>query len=244
MSIGALDVIDRLPFELQARLEADEYFGDIPVVVAEEGNVAQELARKQAVITEKSGKRGVAVVVLQVLADDPYPNVAFGSLALRPAFQVVENVELNRDANGTGKSARQVARRIRDVIKPLRLAGLTTEFAPDRPCIEPVEIAGELGGVVKAYQVNFITYEADSEAVEMVSEPQFGQEGGAFTLSCATAGAEIWYSTDDSYPAPGRPGSAKYEGPVSVSGELTVRAAAFKAGLIGSSVARATIEIA
>ena len=39
--IGALDVIDRLPFELQARLEADEFFADIPVIGPPEELVKQ-----------------------------------------------------------------------------------------------------------------------------------------------------------------------------------------------------------
>jgi len=32
--ITALDIIDRLPYELKDRLEADSFFEDIPVVVA------------------------------------------------------------------------------------------------------------------------------------------------------------------------------------------------------------------
>ena len=102
--IRAIDVIDLLPGELAARLQCDPFFADIPVIVVESGNVATELARKQAVITEKSGKRGVAVIVLQCLADDTDANVNFGPMILRPAFQVVEQVELNNDPNGTGKS--------------------------------------------------------------------------------------------------------------------------------------------
>ena len=247
MNVGTLDVIDRLPFELQARLEADEFFDDIPVVVAEEGDVAMMIAKKQAVVTEKSGRVGVAVIVLQILADDDYPEVGLGPMTLRPAFQVVENVELNKGANGTQKSARRVARRIRDVIKTLSLGGIVTEFKPDKPAIEPVELAAELGKTVRAYQVNFVTYESDDEPAGQVDPPQFAAVDGPtpqVEITCATAGAAIWYSLDGSYPAPGRPGASLYTAPLDIpEAGLTVRAACYQAGLIASQVLRRAVTV-
>lgn len=242
--IGVLDIIDRLPQELAARLESDPFFADIPVVVAEDGDVRAEMERKQAAIAAKSGRRGVAVIVLPLVGNDDYPNVAFGPMTLRPAFQVVEVVELNRDAQGTGKSARRVARRIRDVIKPLVLCGMTTEFTPDNPCIEPVKLSEEMGKV-QAFQVNFLCYEADTEPVEQVGRPGFAAVPGAVpavSLASTTEGAEIWYSIDESYPGPNRPGSALYSEPIPIpAAGLTVRAVARKAGLIDSQVSRATV---
>ena len=52
------DILDCLPFELAARLVSDPFFVDIPIIVAVKGNVAREYQRAQAVITEKSGRRG------------------------------------------------------------------------------------------------------------------------------------------------------------------------------------------
>lgn len=246
--IGTLDVIDRLPFELQARLEADEFFVDVPVVVMEAGNIKLELDRKQAALTAKGGKRGVAVIVLQVVADDEYANVAFGPMTLRPAFQVVEFVEMNRDSSGTQKSARRVARRIRDVIKPLMLWGLTTEFIPDNPCIAPVTLAEELGKSVVAYQVNFLTYEADTEPMGQVVTPQFVPNNDGtrtFRIECGTAGATVYYTVDESFPGPSSSTTAQiYDAGVGIeipAGGVTVRAAGYKAGMIGSQVNRALI---
>lgn len=236
-----IDAIDRIPLELQKRLELDAYFADIPVIVAEEGNVALEMERKQAVITEKLGKIGAAVIVLQFVADDTYPNVAAGPMLLKPAFQVLENIELNRGPNGTGKTARQIARKVRNVIKPLALGGLTTEFVPDRPCIEPINVE-ELGSLVKAYQVSFSCYEA-GDCDEIAGTPEAVSVAGEtpkFTLQCATDGAEIWYCTTDDYPGPGLTGATLFDGnamdiPV---GGITVRVAAYKDGMIASIVAR------
>jgi hypothetical protein len=245
--IQSLDVIDRLPSELQAALEADPFFADIPVIVSDAGNVKAELARKQAIATTKSGRRGAAVIVLQIEAEDEYPEQGFGPLTLRPAFQVIENVEWNHDTNGTKKSHRRIARKIVQIIKPLALIGVVTEFVPDKPCIEAVDLEPELGPLIKASQVNFRTFESDSEVVSQVATPQFAAYPDStpkFQMTCATAGAAVWWSSDDSFPAPGRAGSALYAAPIGIpAAGITVRAAAYKTGMVGSQVNRALIEV-
>lgn len=236
------DIIDLLPYELQARLEEDEFFSDIPVVVAEEGNVAAEMERKQAALKTKAGKRGVAVVVLQVVADDDFPNLAFGPMTIYPSFEVIEYVELNRDANGTQKSARKVARRIRDVVKCMGLVGLVKNMQPDKPCIEPVNVGEELGKLVKAYKVNFKCLEISAQDVSCVAIPHFESLAPAaqFAITCATAEAVIYYTLDDSYPRPSN-GTA-YTSPIEIPAEgVTVRACAYKAGMVASWVNRAVI---
>jgi hypothetical protein len=245
MSILAIDVIERLPNELAQRLMADSFFADIPVIVADEGNVLAEMAKKQAAITTKSGKRGIAVVVLQVIGDDEFSEVNFGPLRLRPAFLVVENRELNIDDKGTGKSARKVARKIVDLIKTLAMVGMTTDFVPDSPCIEPINLKPELGQLI-AYQVNFMTVEADTESLSQVTEPAIAVVGQTFTIACATAGAVIWFTTDDSYPAPtgSNPTSTAtpYTSPVAIpDAGVNVRACAYLEGKTASRVARVEI---
>jgi hypothetical protein len=194
------DIIDKLPLELANCLLTDAFFADIPVVVAEKGNIASEYARAQAVISDATGKRGVAVFVLQIVADDYSNNLQFGPMTLKPAFQVVENPELNQDDNGTHKSARKVARKIRDVIKTQTLIGLVANMTTGKPCIEPTEIK-DLPSVV-AYQVNFECQEVGQQQMTAVQMPQIGV--GAlppqFILTCATPGAQIWYTLDDSFP--------------------------------------------
>jgi hypothetical protein len=193
---SSLEIIDRLPYELAARLEADPFFIDIPVVVFEEGNIKAEMDRKQALVTTKTGRRGVAVIVLQVVADDPYPDVMFNPLLLHPAFQVVELVELNRDPNGTGKSARKVARRIRDLLKIFGMYGVAKTMIADEPCIEPVKLADELGKSVKAYQVNFRCLEDHDELLNQCSRPTFQVTGATLELLSETADAEIYYTIE------------------------------------------------
>jgi hypothetical protein len=247
----AIDIIEQLPGELAARLQCDPFFADIAVVVAEKGNVAAEFARQQAVIQETSGKRGIAVIVLQIVANDFSSNLQFGPMILKPAFQVVENVELNNDGNGTKKSARKVARKIRDVIKNCNLMGLVQDMKSATPCIEPVDLGNES---YVAHQVNFECLEVSNEVLTQVQLPVIAAAGAPsapqFTISCPTLGAAIWFTTDDSFPFNGDkdtyPNSTAqlYSGPVNLAaGATVVRAAAYLDGSIASGVNRATLFV-
>lgn len=250
MSIKAIDTIDALPNEMAAAIACDPWFADIPIVVAEKGNVTRTIAERQSAITEKGGKRGVAVIILQIIGEDEYPNVNFGPMALRVAFQIVENVELNNDPAGTGKSARKVARKLRDVIKPLRLMGLTTDFIPDKPNIEPVTLAEELGKNIVAYQVNFVTYENDDEEISQCATPLFADAGTGtpqIAITSETEGAQVWFTTDDSFPTPtsANPNSTAqlYGVPVDIPETgAYFRAIAIKDGMVASQVNRAWID--
>src|ERR1035441_8938197 len=111
-----LDIIDRLPGELQACLLGDDFFSTVTVLAFDEENVASMAARLQAVQTSKGGKVGRAVIVMPMISDDLHPNVRFGPMTLYPTFQCLENVELNK-RNGDGKTSRRMARRIRDAVK-------------------------------------------------------------------------------------------------------------------------------
>ena len=233
MSYG-LDIIDRLPGELAAALEGDEYFDDIPVIVAEEGNVAQQMARKQAILTAKGGKRGAGVIILPTLADDTKPNVRFGPMTLYPTFQVIESLELNRDARGTGKSARKIARRIRDVIKQYVIQGVITDLRPEVPCIVPLDVSRDIGDQVKSCLVQFVCLECPSESTAFVAMPVGSLVGGQVAITCGTAGAVVWVTVDGSSPLPGK--GQVYAGPVAGVAGGVVRARAFLAGAVPSGV--------
>ncbi len=232
MSPNAQDVIERLPYELEARLAADPYFLDIPVVVADEGNVEQELDKKRSVVTTKSGKRGAAVIVLQIVGQNEFSEVKFGPLRLHPAFLVIEQRELNRGPNGTGKSARQIARRIVDVIVSCRLEMLCWEFVADQPTIEPIAVKDKDGANLIGYQVNFWTVEADAEPITQMTAPVLSAEPGEdLTITSDNPGAEIYFTINDSYPWKGNPMAVLYSQPVPIPDVgFTIRACAYQPG--------------
>lgn len=244
MSILATDPIDLIPTEMESAILADDYLANVVVAVAERGNLAAELARKQAVITARNGKRGAAIIILQLEGEDPKKDTHYGPMTYSPAIQIVENVELNNNATtGTGLSARKIARRLRDIFKHLSLVGICTPFTTDDPFLVPVKL--DEANLV-AYQVNFRTNEADDQNIDKVMQPVITLAGSlpsvTATVTCATAGASIYYTTDGTQPYAGNAGATLYSVPVTVEVASVFRARAFKSGSFPSNVALKNIS--
>ena len=244
-------IVDRLPYELAARLAANPYFCDIVVAVAEEGNVRQMIEAKQAVMRSKGGKWGAAVIVLQIPEEEFRPNLQFGPMMMQPEFQVIELVDQNNSATGTGKSYRQIARQLVKTFKGTIIEGFTKQIATRKPAIEPINLVSEYGDKARGRQVNLECLEASSDGGQQVALPiltPFAGPGPQVQIACATAGALIYYTTDDSYPQPAGVNplsTAKlYGGPINIrAGGLVLRACAYAAGMVDSSVARKTISV-
>lgn len=71
----------------------------------------------------------------------------------------------------------------------------------------------------------------DLNNVPIVATPEVTVEGTTVTASCATEGAEIWYTTDGSMP---HVNGTRYTGPVTASGATTFRFVGIKNGMINS----------
>lgn len=232
------DIIELVPYECAARLNADDYFCDITVVVADEGNVEATIKKMQALQSEKGGKVGLAVVVLQIVADDEYPEQAFGPLTLFPAFQIVEVRELNIGPNGTNKSSRKVARKIVTVIKSFAIAGVCTDFIPVSPVLVPIPASQhKYGDGVILNQVNFKTYECEADEPDtQVASPIATQVNATVVLTSVTAGAAIYYTTDGSYPSKQNK-SLLYGNPIPIpAGGFKLRSCAYLSPMVASYV--------
>ncbi len=89
------------------------------------------------------------------------------------------------------------------------------------------------------------TYTINS-STSQVAAPTFSPAGGTYTsaqtvtISCATAGAAIRYTTDGSEPTAA---STQYAGPINVAGTTVIKAKAFKTGMDDSTVASAAFTI-
>ena len=82
----------------------------------------------------------------------------------------------------------------------------------------------------------------DLNNIPIVATPEVTVEGTTVTATCATEGAEIWYSTDGSMP---HVNGTKYTGPITASGATTFRFVGIKNGMINSleAVASADYEL-
>lgn len=74
-------------------------------------------------------------------------------------------------------------------------------------------------------------------SISRVATPTFGSNSDGFTISCATEGASIYYTTDNTDPDAG---STPYNGAINLSSGTTIKAIAVKDGYIHSSIASFT----
>lgn len=94
--------------------------------------------------------------------------------------------------------------------------------------------------------VDYVRVYQDSGTTTQVSTPAFSPAGGTYTtaqtvtISSATSGATIRYTTDGSTPTASSP---TYTGPITVSSTKTIKAYAVKSGLTDSAVAAAAYII-
>jgi hypothetical protein len=239
---------DRVLVDMQSdivgRLLADEFFSDIAVLSERVAELDYEVQVALGIVTGRAGKAGALVIVQQPTASDEMPNVTFGALDIEWTILVMEETKINRDSvMGTGHSALEIARRVVRVLKHASLGSTGRLMRPGTPLIAPAAavVEGDDGFYVPvSYAVKFSCTEADSEVFLKVANPSISPAGGALpqtvTLACSTAGSSIYYTTDGSYPRSGATGSSLYSAPFSVATASTVRAAAYKSGLIASNV--------
>lgn len=235
MSLAAAQV------DFAARLSADEYFADITVLQERQGDLDNEIARAIGGITKKAGKLGAFVVVAAAEADVGSGDAPLQFDGTRINIFVFENVTLNNGTAGTKKAAIDIATRICEVLHHYRPNGIGQTAFCDRDAIRPEKPPAK--GVI-AYRVA-IRVPVNEDVPTKVSTPTISPETGAapqtVTITCATAGASIYYTTDESYPWSGNTAATLYSTPFAVAAAAVIRAVAFKSDNIASDSALAVI---
>ena len=243
--IGA-DILNEIQSAAAQYLEADEYLVDVPVIVADKGDIEREIQQRLGLagILATGGKLGVCVVAEQVTASDELPDAGVGSpftLSLR--YTVMENRVVNKGSSGTGKRALAIARRIAHVLKYFIVPSMSSPFIPERRTITPLEEAMPLVG----YTVTFACEERGTDMVlESVSKPvATAVSPGTYSVACALAGSSvycIWTSASETYHhayypnarTPGVEGPSNALVTIAPSPDAWLYAAAQATGYIGS----------
>jgi hypothetical protein len=194
--------------------------------------------------TVRNGRMGCAAVVEMPTFDVPQANAPGPQGAFELTTLVAEHPTLNMSAvSGTLESAEAVALKILDIGHRFFVRDVA-EFVAARQALEPAQDFDQAGHV--AYRVRFAFLHASEQSGRVLvptAEELAPAEGlHTVTLTCGTAGADIFYTLDDSFPGVGNPGAVRYEAPFAVASGTVVRWAAYKAGLSGSDVDRATIN--
>jgi hypothetical protein len=194
-----------------ARLNHTAWFGDIVLVNGNTGAIDNSIENALTTLKGAGGKKGACVLV-----DSPAYRAASKSsphalcdLAL--PVTVYEDALFNRGAGGTGKTVSRIAEEViavlhNAVVTPTAGA-LTLGNGDYRPQLDE-----DSGTLIITLDFHLA---AGVLAQPRVPMPLITVSDDTVTISLAAkfAGAEIWYVTDDSWPAPDNPAATLYTQP-------------------------------
>jgi hypothetical protein len=223
-------------------LDQEDFFGrvlaspdlaEVATLLQRKGVTQSDIDTALSVLNERSGKIGACIVVLMPSLVSQSPNSPGPLYNIRMTVQVIEQPLFNLGDTGTGLSAEQIAQHLR-VLFHLFANGHGGTYVFDG--MEPIAVAdGQI-----SYGVSFARKAGDGSAAK-VATPEIAADAGTapanITLTCATAGASIYYTTDgSSYPSSANANATLYTVPFAQATAATIRAVAEKSGLLPSNV--------
>lgn len=228
MAIPADSFLTDLQADFYQRLLSDSFLSQVPILSRDLGDLDNQIANALQGGVPRDGETVSggfiaihAVDVVGISGDTPMP-----IMAVEIRLECAENVLKNRNATrGTQITAHQMAARcvqlfhnshIHDRATGIRLARTSTLGLPP----------GEIG-----VEVVFRTDGSAFDGVANVDQVDMSQDAGEVTLTCGTAGATIYYTTDGSFPGSANANVSTYSAPFSPGSGTVVRAAAEKADL-------------
>jgi len=216
------DILERLQADVFAVLKRTPSLALVNVLSDNEGDLENRVIRALQTLDDPQGKLGLAVAVMlpEVVSADK--NLPGPPLNVQIEIQCIEQVMFNRDvAQGTLIRSSQAAMRVMGALH-LHCLG-DTELYADKDPLKPIK--------VKAGYVSHVVTMMVRAAGLVVGTKPLGVSAAVvddkYVLTCGTAGATIYYTTDGSYPAPGAGGSLGYTAPLVLAAGTRVRCAAY-----------------
>lgn len=218
------------------RLAADPYFADVAVLLEQKGVTEAEIDQALAVLNPRGGKLGTCVVVLMPTLKPDNPNAPSPTYRIELTVQVIDMPLIALGEQGNGKSAAQLAQRVRQL---LHLYGTGERsvwtFAGQEP------IPQDPGR--NSYGVAFARQSGDPHLAKAanVQVEETGTGPITVALSCSTPGASIRYTLDGSYPSALNAAAVLYTAPVEISTPCTLLAVAEATDHLASNLLKADL---
>lgn len=219
------DPVAQMQADVFAKLNAENFFAGFTIISEITGLTESDFNTAISTVKVASGKIGVAILVRLPSVN----NQDFGSVVIQNRFRltvrILELPKFNRGARGTGIAYSLISRELQIALNAFCLGGSTLYFKGTQPYNDGEGTIGE--------DVFFETIQALPMASK-ARKPAISGNAGAVTITTATPGAAIYYTTDGSFPSPT---ATLYAAPFAVVSPACVRACAWLAGLQGSDVA-------
>lgn len=206
-----------------------------PRDAGEAAGIVTKLDRTLAGLVKRNGRAGVAAIVTMPALDSLEANVRALTGDGVLAIDVIENILINQGAEGTGKSCECWALLIMQILQH-------ATFFPHNPLVmapKPLRPIEEAIADKKVMYRIYINAPFAMPVLSKVDAPVVECADAFVTLACATPGAAIYYTLDQSFPGPGNDAALPYTAPIPLEpGTHILRTAAFAAGMAGSDAIR------
>lgn len=214
--------------DMAARLSVDEVTGLVTVFAQRKGITENDIQTRLGALNSAGGQVGLVLIVLMPKLIPQEANTPAPMYYSRYTVQVIDWPAVRRQpVGGIEISAESMAERVRQILHAASFGrGQSLYFDG----LDPIALADPNQ---ISYLIHFKKVGADDRIPKVANVlliPQTGDFPQTVTITCPTAGAAIWYTTDGSYPSSLNPTATLYSGPIAVSAALTVRAAAQLAG--------------
>lgn len=233
----------RLQLDLFGRLSADAYFSDLEVSLVRPRDklgftqIYELIDQILGGIRKKAGKAGASVQVLMPASDQLDPNVGGPRLDTLIIVRIQEMVVINMGPVGTLKTAEDIAERVIQLGHHFIPAGgnvlVFSDMMPTDAFDPKVTI--DVSFAVKTGLVSL------AKVARPVIAPASGAAPQEITITCATVGAAIYYTTDGSYPSSANATATLYAAPFTQATAATIRAAAQLTNFQQSDIATVTL---
>ena len=234
MSAASYELLETLQADILAVLLATPALANAAIIADSDGDTESKVTKALAgTVKNRANKYGLAVIVLAPEVTSAEANLPGPPLLVRIDVQTLEHVQTNRAATGTGLRSSHAAMIALSTLH-LHQFGAHVLYADKAP-IEPLPATpGLVSHSISLYlRANGITPATKPQQVSVTLA------AGLVTLTCATGGSTIRYSTDGSYP---RPEKTLYSAPFALPAAGTViRAAAYVTGQAPGDVLEFTV---
>jgi len=240
--------LEQIQPDFAARLKSLTYFADIMVGAPrlyKEGDtihtpktISDQVDKSLQGYVATGGKIGAAIRVFQAGFNVPKPNLPgpHGNIVLPIRCEV--NPLINFSLNGTNKYVSAIGMEVLRAGHNFRCDGICGSLFALGDCFTPY-----YSEETKMMTVD-ITLQAQCPIVPISSVvlPTIAVAGLQVMLTNNTAGADIYYTTDESFPWSGNATATLYAAPFNVISGTVVRWAAYKTSLAGSNVGYRLVE--
>lgn len=226
------NLIDRLQNDIVARLRTDDFFEDIVIIQERAGTADTQVQRALAGQIPKASKYGAFLIIELPEMQPEYDETPGPQLAFTITIHTRVIPKINNGASGTGKPLGMIARRVNALF---HLWLLDTAAVMVDKCEPYSDDVGTIG-----FQ-HTLTWHGGEAPLATCAAVLIAEEDWTVTLTCATEGADIYYTLDDSMPWSGNADAVLYTAPFAVDNGTAVRAAAYRGDRLGSFVTRALI---